>query len=215
MIRVGYDPQGTLTADEIRGKIRQEHIELFRVVFCGESQKDIAEETGESESAVNQRISRTRMELKLMNDALKANPDIDPADLTFFEFVKAMPENESTKMIREGGYYLFYELNGEHLIRLKAKDGAEAEEALQAQYSKTLQNALNRFPRTIRERAGEILRDAKDDLEKAARELSTELPEFLNKYLAVTKAFDRPRIIRQLDPEPNFAPKSQVNPTSL
>src|SRR5580700_5319563 len=193
MIRLTYDPQGILTAHEVRGKIRQEHIDYFRVVHDGESHTVIAQESGESQDAVNQRIYRTRLELQLMNEALKANPDVDPADLAFFRYMKELPEAQSTEIIRKGGFYLFFQLNGEQLIPLEAKDGAEAEEALQEHYRNTLRNALNRFPNRTRVRTREILLNAGADLEKAAKELSDELPDFLNKFLEVTEVFDQPR----------------------
>jgi hypothetical protein len=204
--RIFYDAFGNADINLVRGTLRSEHLYLFEHEFLELPQAEIASQHGTTEDAVAQGIKRARKEIATMNELLKKNPEISPADVDFYSYVSDLLEAESTKLIRSGGYFLFYDLNGLQLVPIQASDDKEAEQVLQAQYQKTLQNALNRFPRKTRERAREILLDAKDDLEKAAQELTAELPEFMEKYLAITEAFDKPGVIRLLDPAPEYAP---------
>ena len=204
--RIFYDAFGNADINLVRGTLRTEHLYLFEHEFLELPQTKIAFEHGTTENAVAQGIRRARKEISTMNELLKNNPNISPADIDFYSYVSELSEEESTKMIRSGGYFLFYDSNGLQLVPIPATNDQEAEQVLQARYQQTLQNALNRFPQATRVRAREILLDAKDDLEKAARKLSAELPEFMDKYLAITEAFDKPGVIRLLDPAPDYAP---------
>jgi len=232
-MKVLLDPNNLLTQEELKAKVKQNHMDYVRHILGGVPITEIAEEGKENPDAIGKRIQRSEKEIAMIKGKIcppgtcprNACMHVEARDRDFVHFIFEMPQEERTKLLQAGGYYAFYKLKQQayQLAPLDASTDEEAEAALVRLQDKSLSNAVERFSRADKDCARMALlvgqkseewknSDAWDDFENRKDELIAEagvegMPEhLLEKFIEISEAFDQPGIIRHLDPDPSYTP---------
>jgi hypothetical protein len=112
----------------LKAKLHPEFVYYHAHVYEQTAVKDIAEDHGVTPKVVSDGIYRVRQAIERTKMLAEKFPDVHPADREFYEYCWQLPQEKRDAMIRRGGYYLFYKLNGWQLVPLDSKTNAEAEQ---------------------------------------------------------------------------------------